>query len=240
MSSDKAQQSVNHFARYRLAIFVIAVIVSASVLAALYPRTTRTTSVCDGLRVWEAIDASQNSVLLMRPGSIGYICVIYEPNYQYHYYQRYMYSILPRAPVTPGRGEDVWNFSLHIFNIKFTRENGSVTLECCIVSNSFRINASPSSIQIYRGMGNVTVLYTVEALANSTGFYDGSAPYDGCKAMPMAVGYSASQVNASDFAPVPIFIEGMPCVVGSAFFPVSVSISGMAVTYIELSRLVPT
>lgn len=48
-------------------------------------------------------------------------------------------------------------------------------------------------------MNYVTIVYIITALGNSTGFYSESAPWTGCFGMPMAVGYSASQVNASDF-----------------------------------------
>jgi hypothetical protein len=73
----------------------------------------------------------------------------------------------------------------------------------------------------------VTVVYMVDSLSNSTGFYDGSAPFRYCDAMPMAVGYTASQVNASDFAPR--LLNSCPEV---PFAPSSVSVGGMGVTWI--------
>jgi hypothetical protein len=89
------------------------------------------------------------------------------------------------------------------------------------------ISALPSSIQPSASTNYVTVVYTVSALSNSTGFYDSSAPFQHCSGMPMAVGYSAAQVNASDFAPRIVH----PCVF-LPFFPSSVSVIGMNATFI--------
>ena len=78
-------------------------------------------------------------------------------------------------------------------------------------------------------MNFVTIVYVITALSNSTGFYDETAPWTGCIGMPMAVGYSASQVNASDFTQPPFH----GCFV-QLFVPVAEYATGMNVTYVNL------
>jgi hypothetical protein len=73
----------------------------------------------------------------------------------------------------------------------------------------------------------ITVVDIVNALSNSTGFYNSGEQGVGCENWPMAVGYSASQVNASDFV-LPA-ITGCPA---AAIFPVAEFVSGMNVTYV--------
>jgi hypothetical protein len=97
------------------------------------------------------------------------------------------------------------------------------------------VSASPGSIQPSSTTDYVSVVYTVRALANSTGFYDRSAPYDYCIGMPMAVGYSASQVNSSDFDP----IVQPPCAL-LPFGPVGVSVGGMGVVYVPFGSQTET
>jgi hypothetical protein len=105
--------------------------------------------------------------------------------------------------------------------------SGRGTACTATVSNSFAISALPNSIEPTASTNYVTVVYTVMALSNSTGFYDSSAPFDYCSGMPMAVGCSTFQVNPSDFAPR--FVP--PCVF-LPFVPSSVSVNGMNATHI--------
>ena len=99
------------------------------------------------------------------------------------------------------------------------------------VSGSFRTpfvtGAYPSLFQPSAGTDYVTVAYTLRSLSNSTGFYDYAVPNGDCGSWPMAIGYTASQVNSSDFTqrltascPIPEFRW------------ISTSVSGMNVTYI--------
>ena len=61
------------------------------------------------------------------------------------------------------------------------------------------ISAHLSSIHPPAATNCINVVHEVSSLGNSAGFHDGSAPFAHCSAMPMAVGYSATQVNASVF-----------------------------------------
>ena len=67
----------------------------------------------------------------------------------------------------------------------------------------------------------------VTALSNATGFYDYGSQGTGCENWPMAVGYSASQVNASDFV-----LSATPGCPAEAIFPVAEHVTGMNVTYV--------
>jgi hypothetical protein len=75
---------------------------------------------------------------------------------------------------------------------------------------------------------------TLPAL-NTTFFYNLAAFGPDCTDEPMAVGYQAAQVNASDFDLPKIPIE-CPA---SSFLPVSEYVTGMNVTYIDAFGSVP-
>jgi hypothetical protein len=213
------------------AIVIAGVLIAASLLfvftrpAQTTTTTQTTTSIvtttlilpCD-LPVWNSSQTSSNGtpVLLMQPNSTAYVCVTYQSSWQ--------------GNVSQYRGEyftnGTYQFGLYISKEHCTTnaEGGSCT--GASFSNSFTISV-PVSIRPSASTDYVTAVFTIRSLGNSTGFYDGSAPFDYCSAMPMAVGYTASQVNASDFAPriVP------PCAF-LLFAPSSVSVGGMNVTYI--------
>ena len=69
-------------------------------------------------------------------------------------------------------------------------------------------------------------MYAITALSNSTGFYDSFSPIGS----PVAVGYKAPQVNASDF-PYAGLVH--PTAVG-AFTPIAAAVTGMNVTYLVI------
>jgi hypothetical protein len=209
------------------------VLISASLLIVFTrpPQTTTTTQTttstitttvalpCD-LPVWNSSQTSNEvPVLLMQPSSTGHICVTYQSawkgnssEYQKHY-----------------AGFQNIQFGLSISKEHCVATPGGGTSCAPVDFNSFVTSAVPSSIQLSGTTDYVTVVYTVISLSNSTGFYDNSAPYlASCRTMPMAVGYAASQVNASDFAT--IFVP--PCSL-QAFSPSSVSIAGMNFTYVQ-------
>jgi hypothetical protein len=157
-------------------------------------------------------------VLLMQPGSTGYICVTYQSawrgnssQFSSQYFQN-----------------DTYQFALSIGKENCVTSMGGGGTCTGTNSYSFAISASPGSIHPSPETNYVSVIYTVHALGNSTGFYDYSAPYLYCGGMPMAVSYSQSKVNASDFTPMfPI-----PCPL-LLFAPVGVSVGGMNVMYVS-------
>jgi len=162
---------------------------------------------CFGQLVWKADSetSSEIPVLLMRPDSTAYICVTYQTawkgiaaNYSA------MFDATPNATVwkvsPPGMVVAKWdctsNGCLNTFYSNSSSICGSIPGGCY---HSFVISGSPGSVNVTISTDYVNFLYTITALSNSTGFYDESAPYDYCEGMPLAVGYTASQVNASDF-----------------------------------------
>ena len=198
--------------------------ISTDVETTTITATTTETQVlsCSGdQQVWSSTnsnDANSVPILLMRPDATSFICVTYQSFWagnSSQYSQQFF-------------ANGTYDFALLIGKEHCTALNGGT--ECnTILSHSFIIGAFPSSIRPTAGTDYVTVVYAVTALSNSTGFYDNSAPYEYCQSMPMAVGYSASQVNASDFAPPTV----TPCPF-LPFTPFSVSISvGMNLTHVR-------
>jgi hypothetical protein len=87
---------------------------------------------------------------------------------------------------------------------------------------------TPSHLTLSGNLTFFTVIYIVTALSNSTGFYNYGAVGIGREDEPMAVGYSASQVNASDFNLPPF-----PMCPAAPFWPFAEYVTGMNVTYIS-------
>jgi|GEM_PF-1069388 len=226
----------NH-ARLAAAVVIAAVVIGAGIVASsnLGAATTVTRTVTTALllpcndQVWSAGGSSIGSttpVLLMRPGSTAYICVTYRSPWGGNSSQY----------TSQGQGNTPYWFGLEIATyhcVSGATEAGCGGGWAQAVSHSFRIDASPGSIQPTPDTDYVAVAYAVTALSNSTGFYDSSAPEGSCGFLPMAVGYAASQENASDF-PGYVAILYLNCVrVYWAFVPTSVSVGGMNVTYVD-------
>lgn len=172
---------------------------------------------CSGQVVWSSnSNSSEVPVLLMQPNTTAYACVTYQ---------------------TYWMGNSAYNFtgSFGIPSGTFTFAPFDVSNEACtegygcypIVSNSFEVNVVPTSVQLNIYTNYVSVIYTVRALANSTGYYSNSVPYLACFSMPMALGHSAANVNRSDFGPI------IPsCGIFQPMYPVLVTVVGMGVTYL--------
>ncbi|MDC8452609.1 MAG: hypothetical protein KGI05_00980 [Thaumarchaeota archaeon] len=114
-----------------------------------------------------------------------------------------------------------------IGNLHYEKHDGSFSITPGKnYDNSFKIVTIPSTVDLanYPVGTNYTVTYTIRPLANATGFYDQSIPRLACERYPLAVGYTADQVNASDFS----YIDPLnpPCVSG-AYVLTKVEISGM-------------
>jgi hypothetical protein len=165
---------------------------------------------------------AKTPVLLAQPGSTSFICVTYQSAWRGN---ASLYdAFLSSSPFFFVNG--TYQFGLGIW--KEHCVNNSAGFSCSgFYSHSFEISALPGSIRPSAATDYVSVVYLVDSLTNSTGFYDDSAPLGACGGMPMAVGYSASQVNASDFAPR----IAPPCG-ASPFLPTQVSVGGMDLTYL--------
>jgi len=100
-------------------------------------------------------------------------------------------------------------------------------------TNSFKIVTIPGTVDLanYPIGTNYTVTYIIRPLSNATGFYDQSIPRLVCERYPLAVGYAADKVNASDFS----YIDTLnpPCGFG-AYGLTKVEVSGMDYKYVTL------
>jgi hypothetical protein len=160
----------------------------------------------------------------MQPNSTALLCVTYQSVWQGDATKFLQFAQLANAP---------YNFSLGVS--KEHCETGQNSFDCTsTISHSFAIAAYPTSVQPTAATDYVAVVFVITALGNSTGFYDGAAPFQGCSGTPLAVGYAASQVNGSDFGPRIVH----PCVF-SLFTPSALSVSGMSFEYIQASEFPP-
>jgi hypothetical protein len=233
--------ATSNYTRLAAAIVIAAVVIGAGIAASSYlespttvtristivTTTTSTASVTDTVPlescnnpVWSANNSSANEdvpVLLMQPESTALICVTYQSAWA--------------GNASEYRSQDLVN-GTYQFGIQISKEHCEVSeagTSCTsTVSHAFKISAIPSTVQPSPATNYITIIYTISSLSNSTGFYDGSAPFDDCNSMPMAVGYAASQVNASDFAP-----RITPQCIFLPFTPSYVSVGGINVTYID-------
>ncbi len=120
-----------------------------------------------------------------------------------------------------------FNSTLPIGNLHYEKHDSMISVSSGKdYTNSFKITTIPETIDLanYPIGTNFTVTYIIRPLPNATGFYDQSIPKLACERYPLAVGYTADQVNASDFS----YIDPLnpPCVAGS-YVLAGVEISGM-------------
>jgi hypothetical protein len=210
-----------------VAAFLISPILQPS--KTLITTSTVTTTVsklepCAGQLVWNVNNSAIDSVpvLLMQPGSTTYICVTYQSSWQ---------GDATKFQQSAVSANDAYEFGLGIGKEHCTA-GAQGSFDCTsAISHSFVIQVYPSSIQYTAATDYVSVLYTVTALGNSTGFYDSSAPFQYCYGMPLAVGYTSSQVNGSDFAPR--LVHSCPFLF---FTPKEVSVAGMSFLHVALSQ----
>ena len=128
-------------------------------------------------------------------------------------------------------------FPLRIYNLhyeKYVNEFGITQGKN--YTNSFNITTYPEAIDHanYPVGSNFTVTYLIKALSNATGFYDQSIPMPLCDYYPLAVGYSADEVNSSDFSTGLSSMLNHSCVSGQQKL-VAVEIAGMDYTEMKLS-----
>lgn len=96
---------------------------------------------------------------------------------------------------------------------------------------NYRIGEDP---QTYPTGTNFTEAYVIKALPTAKGFYDYSIPGPNCSHYPLAVGYIANRVNASNFSKVNHL--GQTCE-RSPYKITSVQISGMSYKELQLEPI---
>jgi len=160
-------------------------------------------------------------VILMQPNTVGYVCVNYKAAWD-------------DDPSTFNATVSGWE-SLYLKNGSYPFQLYLGDSSGRLAPNAFNITATPGSIRPSANITLVAVLYRVEALSGSKGFYENSVPYGYCGSVPLAVGYSASQVNGSDFPPRP---PPHSCI-AEMYAPTSVGVSGIGLTLVDIppSRL---
>jgi len=163
-------------------------------------------------------------VLLMRPNSPAVVCVTYQDGWNGNASQFSYWT-------------DAFDYGYYFFptsTYKLTCTSTPQYSGCSSYdSHSVLAAAYPDPIQPQASVAEVTVVYSVYALPNATGFYDRTFIY-GCETPRLAVGYSAQQVNSSDFAT--IFEHSCP---NLPYVPISIAVSGMNVTYVRINTTGP-
>ncbi|MDE1765848.1 MAG: hypothetical protein KGI27_06185 [Thaumarchaeota archaeon] len=127
-----------------------------------------------------------------------------------------------------------FNSTLNIGNVRQEKNNyGTSVTPAKDYTHSFKIKVVPETVDLAnQPLGSkFTVTYIIRALSNATGFYDSSVLKGICNSYPLAVGYSADEVNASDFTY--INSVALPCPAG--LYQLSgVEISGMSYAEVKL------
>ena len=169
-----------------------------------------------GDNVVQPADIHTIPVLLMQPNTTAYACVTYQTYWKGD----------PGYNWTGSVGRPFGPYRFYPFDVA----NERCSSDGCepVVSNAFRVSVFPTTINLTATTDYVVVLNAVTASANSTGYYSNSVPYFTFDSLPMAVGHAASAVNGSDFGPLINPVGFIP-----PLHPVSLSISGMSVTYLR-------
>jgi hypothetical protein len=123
---------------------------------------------------------------------------------------------------------------LFIRNLHYEKNGGSFSItQGKDYTNSFKIITVPDMVDLanYPLGANFTATYVIRPLPNATGFYDQSIPRLVCERYPLAVGYAADQVNASNFS----YIDPLnPSCVSGVSMLTKVEVSGMDYKQITL------
>jgi hypothetical protein len=199
---------------------------SSSVDASLIAAPPAPSSCSSQLELWgpnysygsESASPSIVPVLLMQPNATGFICVVYK-------------SVSNGGVIPNATGIDEYLQGFRIFKSQCATEGGGIGCSyhpsASFETSGSKLNSTApftsNSTTVYVG-----VVYSVTALSNATGFYTDSAPRPGCGGLPMAVGYSALKLNATDF--VGFFAND--CVY-TPFVPVEVGVIGIGVTSLK-------
>jgi len=144
---------------------------------------TTSHDLCDGSDIPSGnLKTGTVPVLMMKPNSTAMICVTYQFISDWSSYPNkdlYVDGIFETMSLI--------HFDLHSDRLS---------------SNNFEVLAEPSMFDITKinNGTRATVMYKIHAVANSMGFYNSSIPYGSCNSYPLAVGYTYSQINATDFA----------------------------------------
>lgn len=217
------------FAAVQAAIIAAVLLVVSLPIGSLRTTIPQPPANCDGgqelwgpgYAYWGYNETSSSvPTLVMRPRQTGFVCVIYrsEPSGGTYLgavqFERFLgtFAVFSSSCKIDSQG----GISCHNTESQSFRVSG-------YVSNSTTPFVDNSTAFYYGAV------YSVTALGNATGFYTASAPRPGCGGFPLAVGYSASQLNATDFLG---FFKTTLCINGP-FAPVQVGVIGIPVTMLD-------
>jgi hypothetical protein len=130
--------------------------------------------------------------LFLQPNSTGVICVTY--------------ADASGAAISLVAGH---NYFAGAFNITKLSTGGETTSIVPISTSILNISANPAEIHVQAGQSEV-VAYTLRSSSNSTGLYQAFFPPGSCAGLPVFVGGSASQVNATEYSQL-AFISNYAC-----------------------------
>jgi hypothetical protein len=204
------------YTRLAIAIVCGAVVISAAVFASSYlDRTTTVTQTateieCGSVGLLPEIPANSTMplvigndvyqcerVLVIPPGSTGVLVVSYQTDPS---------AVSPRSE----GGTSIANLTASVLVpaassiLTVPEQNPSY-----VNATGVTITADPGSVNVTEtGAANITVTYTIMVSSGTRGIFELNY-LDACPTMiPLAVGYSASQINDSSFADYQPFLQG--------------------------------
>jgi hypothetical protein len=152
--------------------------------------------------------------LFLHPDGGGVICVTYAD------------ASGAAIPLVAGS-----NYFAGTFNITKTSVGGPITSLVPISTSILNISANPAEIHVQAGQSEV-VAYTLKSSLNSTGVYQAFFPPGSCSGLPVFVGESAPQVNATEYSQL-ASISNMACTDLSGNLHVeSIGLNNIVVNYV--------
>ena len=152
--------------------------------------------------------------LFLRPNSTGVICVTY--------------ADATGAAISLVAGH---NYFAGTFNITKSSLGGETTSLVPISTSILSVSANPGEIHVQAGQSEV-VAYTLRSSSNSTGVYQAFFPPSSCSGLPVFVGDSASQVNATEYSQL-AYISNYACtdMYGNLYVE-SIAFSNISMNYV--------
>lgn len=152
--------------------------------------------------------------LFLQPNSVGVICVTY--------------ADASGAAISLVAGH---NYFAGRFNITKPSSGGETISLVPISTSILNISANPAGIRLQAAQSEV-VAYTLRSSPNSTGLYQAFFPPSSCSGLPVFVGESTSQVNATEYSQL-AFISNFACteMYGNLYVE-SIGFSDIGVNYV--------
>ncbi|MGI0087863.1 MAG: hypothetical protein ACREBI_07860 [Nitrosotalea sp.] len=157
-------------------------------------------------------------VLILKQNSIGCAKLTFTINYKYN----------DNRSSSPWPQMALLGDTFHIGKYIYTSNGNTFGVSSRDAIGFFETRSIPNAIDLskYQVGSQFTVTYVIKPLPNATGFYDYAIEEVPCDAYPLAVGYSADQINSSDFSKGMVTMHNHSCF--NAPYTISeVQVSGM-------------